>query len=318
MSQHPALLRRPRLHRGRDADDARHRRAAPWPGRSSPTTTPSDLDLYLRIAPELYLKRLIVGGLDKVYEINRNFRNEGIDAEHNPEFTMLEFYEAYSDYDDMMELTEELLRGLAVDLLGTDEFPYGDQAISLKRPFKRLKFIGRPGRSCSGLPPEALRRPAAAHRAAPTELAPDKKPATCGKALDVIFDQHRQGPPRPADLHHQPAQGGLAAGQDRARRPRARPSRFELMVAGMELANAFSELTDPAEQQARFEQQAEEKSEGRRRNPSRRPGLRPGPRVRPAARRAGRASASTAWSCCWPTGARSARSSSSPCSEPRG
>jgi len=98
------------------------------------------MDLYLRIAPELYLKRLIVGGFEKVYEINRNFRNEGVSSEHNPEFTMLEFYEAYSDYNDMMELTEELIHKMSLALLGKEDVTYGEHTISLKRPWKRVKF----------------------------------------------------------------------------------------------------------------------------------------------------------------------------------
>jgi lysyl-tRNA synthetase class 2 len=218
-----------------------------------------DMDLFLRIAPELYLKRLVVGGLEKVYEINRNFRNEGIDAEHNPEFTMLEFYEAYRDYDDMMEMTEEIFCGLCRDLLEKDEFPYGDATISLKRPFRRVKFRQALAEG-SGLPPEAFDdRPRIIKLA--EELAPDKKPMTYGKALDIIFDKYVKeklvqptfilNPPKEVSPLAKSAPGEPAAA-----------ARFELMVAGMELANAFSELTDPAEQKARFEQQAEEKGKG--------------------------------------------------------
>src|SRR5262249_31339849 len=97
-----------------------------------------DIDLYMRIAPELYLKRLTVGGLDRVYEINRNFRNEGISTMHNPEFTMLEFYIAYYDYQMLMELTEELISGLAQEVLGTTDLKFEDQTISLARPWRRL------------------------------------------------------------------------------------------------------------------------------------------------------------------------------------
>ena len=102
-----------------------------------------DLDLYLRIAPELYLKRLVVGGFPKVYEINRNFRNEGISTQHNPEFTMLEFYTAYADARDQMALTEELFAAAAQEILGTTELPWGDETISLKAPFKRITHGGR-------------------------------------------------------------------------------------------------------------------------------------------------------------------------------
>jgi lysyl-tRNA synthetase class 2 len=218
-----------------------------------------DMDLFLRIAPELYLKRLVVGGLEKVYEINRNFRNEGIDAEHNPEFTMLEFYEAYRNYDDMMEMTEEIFCGLCRDLLGKDEFPYGDQVISLKRPFRRVKFRDALAEG-SGLPPEAFDdRPRIIKLA--EELAPEKKPVTYGKALDIIFDKHvKERLVQPTFIVNPPKEVSPLAKSALGEPSEA--ARFELMVAGMELANAFSELTDPAEQKARFEQQTEEKRKG--------------------------------------------------------
>lgn len=217
------------------------------------------LELYLRIAPELYLKRLVVGGMEKVYEINRNFRNEGIDAEHNPEFTMLEFYEAYRDYNDMMALTEELFRGVCRDLLGKEEFPYGDLVISLKAPFRRIKFREALAEG-SGLASEAFDdRPRIIAYA--EELAPDKKPVTYGKALDIIFDKKvKDRIVQPTFILNPPkevsplAKSALGAPEEAAR--------FELMIAGMELANAFSELTDPAEQRSRFEQQSEERRKG--------------------------------------------------------
>jgi lysyl-tRNA synthetase class 2 len=217
------------------------------------------LDLYLRIAPELYLKRLVVGGLSRVYEINRSFRNEGIDAQHNPEFTMLEFYEAYKDYFDMMDLTEELLTGLAVDLLGKDEVPYGEHTISFKRPYKRLKFLD----ACihySGLAPSRFEdRPGLIAFAA--ELAPDKKPHTYGKALDVIFDKFvKDHIVQPTFITNPPREISPLAKTSRDNPEES--ERFELMVAGMEVANAFSELTDPAEQRARFEEQAAERRGG--------------------------------------------------------
>jgi lysyl-tRNA synthetase class 2 len=218
-----------------------------------------DIDLYLRVAPELYLKRLLVGGLERVYEINRSFRNEGIDAEHNPEFTMLEFYQAYSDYNDMMELTEELLGGLVRDLLGKDEFSYGDQVISMKRPWPRLRFreaLERYG----GLDAAAFEDRSAVVRLGET-LAPDKKPLTYGRALDVIFDRRvKHHLVQPTFLINPPkevsplAKAALDAPDEAAR--------FELFISGMELANAFSELTDPVEQRLRFERQAEEKAKG--------------------------------------------------------
>jgi lysyl-tRNA synthetase class 2 len=218
-----------------------------------------DLDLFLRIAPELYLKRLTVGGLDKVYEINRSFRNEGIDAQHNPEFTMLEFYEAYKDYLDMMELTEELLTGLAVALRGGEEVPYGEHTISFKRPYQRLKFLDACVRY-SGLAPSRF-----ADRAGLVDfaegLAPEKKPLTFGRALDVVFDRFvKDKIVQPTFITHPPREISPLAKTSRDNPEEA--ERFELLIAGMEVANAFSELTDPAEQKAIFEEQAEAKRRG--------------------------------------------------------
>ncbi len=218
-----------------------------------------DIDLYLRIAPELYLKKLVVGGMDKVYEINRNFRNEGIDSEHNPEFTMLEFYEAYRDYNDMMDLTEDLLGQLGQTLLGREEFPYGEQTISLKKPFRRIKFMDALSQY-SGLAPSRFDDRKGIIEFA-TALAPDKKPATYWKAIDIIFDKHvKPQIVQPTFIINPPKEvSPLAkAAQDSP----DEAARFELLIAGMEIANAFSELTDPAEQKKRFEDQAEERKKG--------------------------------------------------------
>jgi lysyl-tRNA synthetase class 2 len=217
------------------------------------------LDLYLRIAPELYLKRLVVGGLDKVYEINRSFRNEGLDAQHNPEFTMLEFYEAYKDYHDMMDLTEELLTGLAVSLKGGEEVPFDGQVLSFKRPYKRMKFMEALVEH-SGLAPSRFddRRGLVTFA---SELAPEKAPMTYAKALDVLFDKFvKDHIVQPTFITNPPKEISPLAKAARDNPEEA--ERFELLVAGMEVANAFSELTDPAEQRARFEEQAEEKKKG--------------------------------------------------------
>ena len=217
------------------------------------------MDLFLRVAPELYLKRLVVGGMERVYEINRNFRNEGLDSEHNPEFTMLEFYQAYSDYEDMMSLTEEMLGELCRTLLGKDEFPYGEQTISLRRPFKRLKFIEALSNS-SGLAPEKFADPKALIEFA-SGLAPEKKPMTYGKALDVIFDKHvKPQIVQPTFIINPPKEVSPLA--KAAKDNPSEAARFELIIAGMEIANAFSELTDPAEQKLRFDEQAEERKKG--------------------------------------------------------
>jgi len=217
------------------------------------------IELYLRIAPELYLKRLVVGGLERVYEINRNFRNEGISSEHNPEFTMLEFYQAYSDYYDMMDLTEELLTTLSQTLLGKEEFPYGEHVISLKRPWPRIKFR-EALLAYSGLSPARFDDREELLRFA-SNLAPEKKPMTYGKALDIIFDKlvkHRLV--QPTFVINPPKEISPLAKASRENPEEA--ERFELIVAGMEIANAFSELTDPHEQRRRFEQQAQERLKG--------------------------------------------------------
>ncbi|MGB8952059.1 MAG: lysine--tRNA ligase [Candidatus Aminicenantales bacterium] len=217
------------------------------------------MDLYLRIAPELYLKRLVVGGIEKVYEINRNFRNEGISSEHNPEFTMLEFYEAYSDYEDMMNLTEELLNVLSASLLKTDELKYGEHTISLKRPWKRIKFK-EALLTYSGLAPGRLDDRAAVMELA-SNLAPDKKPLTYAKSLDVILDKNvKPQIVQPTFIINPPKEVSPLAKADRENPDEA--ARFELIIAGMEIANAFSELTDPREQRLRFEQQTDERDKG--------------------------------------------------------
>jgi lysyl-tRNA synthetase, class II len=217
------------------------------------------MDLYLRIAPELYLKRLTVGGFDRVYEINRNFRNEGIDSEHNPEFTMIEWYQAYSDYEDMMELTEVLLNHLSLTILGKDELPFGEHLISFKRPWKRLKFKDAVVQY-SGLAPSRFTDEKGLIETA-TAVAPDKKPETYAKALDIIFDKLvKPKIVQPTFIINPPKEVSPLAKSVPGAPGEA--ARFELMIAGMEIANAFSELTDPAEQRARFEQQAEERKKG--------------------------------------------------------
>ncbi len=217
------------------------------------------IDLYLRIAPELYLKRLTVGGLNKVYEINRSFRNEGISTEHNPEFTMLEFYEAYADYHDMMNMTEELISRLSSVLKGTDEIPYGEHTISFKKPWKRMKFIEAVS-YYSGLAPSKFDNKEEIIEFAST-FVPEGTLLTFGKALDVIFDKCvKQNLIQPTFITHPPKEISPLAKASRENPDEA--ERFELVIAGMELANAFSELSDPEEQRARFEQQAEEREKG--------------------------------------------------------
>jgi lysyl-tRNA synthetase class 2 len=217
------------------------------------------IDLYLRIAPELFLKRLTVGGLERVYEINRNFRNEGISSEHNPEFTMLEWYEAYADYYDMMEMTEELIHGLAKTLLGSEEIPYGEHKLSLRRPWKRIKLMDAL-LEYSGLAPSRFENKEKIVEYAKT-IAPEKQALSYGKALDIIFDKHvKQNLIQPTFVMNPPREISPLAKASKSDPEEA--ERFELVLAGMEIANGYTELTDPAEQKKMFEQQAKQREKG--------------------------------------------------------
>lgn len=228
-----------------------------------------DIDLYLRIAPELYLKRLIVGGLNRVYEINRNFRNEGISTRHNPEFTMLEFYQAYSDYRDLMDLTEELLRSLVQEVTGGYEVEFDGQKISFER-FERLTMRDAVSRywkddasrpTAQSLKVEAgLRAAAAAHNAnadrssGALERIEDGPTVSTGHLLGALFERVAEKQLiQPAFITEFPVE--LSPLSKRNAENPAMVDRFELFIAGMEIANAFSELNDPADQRARFEQQ---------------------------------------------------------------
>lgn len=229
-----------------------------------------DMNLYLRIAPELYLKRLIVGGLDRVYEVNRNFRNEGISTQHNPEFTMLEFYQAYADYGDMIDLSERLMQHVAKAVVGSLEFDYGEHHISFEKfqRFTMKEAVVRywPKEAGAGPALEDLAQPKAvfdwinkfdsfaeksdsryAPLAAPVGTAP-------GTALQELFEAvAEQELIQPTFIIDFPLEVSPLSKQ--------KPDdpnfveRFELYVAGMEIANAFSELNDPAEQRDRFEYQ---------------------------------------------------------------
>ena len=232
-----------------------------------------DLDLKLRIATELHLKRLVVGGFDRVYEIGRIFRNEGIDRRHNPEFTTIEFYQAYATHDDLMRLTEELLHGLAVEVTGGPVVTFQGKAIDFTPPFPRVSML-EVGAKALGLSPEdalsgkglaeALARAAArdnvSEEAWKLEQAASKSP---GEAIALAFEVFGE-PELPGDRPTFVVDFPLAT-SPLSRRRDADPrlvDRFELFVAGMELANAFSELNDPADQRARFEAQVKAKAAG--------------------------------------------------------
>jgi lysyl-tRNA synthetase, class II len=229
-----------------------------------------DMELYLRIAPELYLKRLVVGGMDRVYEINRNFRNEGIDAIHQPEFTMLEFYQAYSDYLELMDMTEELLRGLAEKVCGTLQIKYGEQTIDFSR-FERLSMREAIVRFW---PPAAGAAPTVAELGAeggPVAVADRYNTYARAHGADSVANvQKVSDGERIGELFEAIAEAHLVqptfiydfptAISPLSKQKPGDPSlteRFELFVAGMELANGFSELNDPFDQERRFRAQVE-------------------------------------------------------------
>ncbi|HUP44781.1 MAG TPA: lysine--tRNA ligase [Thermoanaerobaculia bacterium] len=241
-----------------------------------------DVDLFLRIAPELYLKRLIVGGLPRVYEINRNFRNEGISTQHNPEFTMLEFYEAYADYEKLMALTEELLSGLVTDIKDTDTVPFRGNEISFRRPFARftmkeaiVHFAAQKGlemetawledrERLAGLVAKyGQHHPVKADgteapkgtRVQQIEKMNDGK--LVAELFESIAEEHLINPTFITDF---PVEVSPLSKQ-RKDDPRY-VERFELYIGGMEVANAFSELNDPDEQDRRFQQQLSERARG--------------------------------------------------------
>jgi lysyl-tRNA synthetase, class II len=212
-----------------------------------------DMDLYLRIAPELYLKRLTVGGLDRVYEINRNFRNEGTSTMHNPEFTMLEFYVAYYDYNDLMLLTEELITGLANRILNSEELPNQDKTLSLKRPWRKISMRDSLI-EMGGLPADVV-DDAEKLRSKAIELkikdaAKLSKAKLWGELFGELVERRLQDPTFVIDYPRELSPLSKSRPDD--------PSlveRFELYMGGMEIANAYSELNDPADQQHRFEEQ---------------------------------------------------------------
>jgi lysyl-tRNA synthetase class 2 len=211
------------------------------------------LDLYLRIAPELYLKRLVVGGLDRVYEINRNFRNEGVSTLHNPEFTMLEFYQAYADYHDLMALTEDLVRAVAQEVLGTLEFTYQGKSISLKAPWPRLTLLGALER-LGGCRAADVMNAGGARAEAERRGIPLKPQWGWGKILGELFEATVE--PllvQPTFILDFPVEVSPLAKQ-KEDDPRF-VQRFELFVGGLEIANAYTELNDPAEQRRRFQEQ---------------------------------------------------------------
>jgi len=219
-----------------------------------------DRKLYLRIAPELYLKRLLVGGFDRVFEINRSFRNEGISIQHNPEFTMMEFYQSYADFNDMMDLTEEMFCYAAEKTRGTTELSYQGMPVSFARPWKRLRF-GQAIVEMGGAPEAVLKDRQAALdylKSVGGEKADDDP---LGKIQAKIFDLMVE--PKlvnPTFITHYPADISPLARRNEAEEHLT--DRFELFITGRELANAFSELNDPLDQRGRFQAQVAERDAG--------------------------------------------------------
>jgi lysyl-tRNA synthetase class 2 len=214
----------------------------------------------------LYLKRLVVGGLERVYEINRNFRNEGISTQHNPEFTMLEFYQAYSDYQELMVMTEEMFSACAREAIGTDQITFGDQQISLAPPYRRVSLregarVKAAERLGSPVADEDLRHAGTAAALA-RRLHLEVQPSWgAGKIATEIFERlHEHDLVQPTFVYDFPTEVSPLSKQ----KPDDPDTveRFELYVGGFEVANAFSELNDPAEQRRRFEAQLRDRAAG--------------------------------------------------------
>jgi lysyl-tRNA synthetase, class II len=225
-----------------------------------------DIQLFLRVAPELYLKRLVVGGLERVYEINRNFRNEGISTQHNPEFTMLEFYQAYSEYHELMSMTEEMIAAVARDTIGTGQIRFGEHDISLTPPYRRVSLregardaaSARLGVAVSDADLRSRDKAAALAQRLGLEIQPGWG---AGKIATEIFERLNEDTLiQPTFVHDFPTEVSPLSKQ----RPDDAETveRFELYIGGFEVANAFSELNDPAEQRRRFEAQLAERAAG--------------------------------------------------------
>jgi lysyl-tRNA synthetase class 2 len=230
-----------------------------------------DIDLYARIAPELYLKRLIVGGFEKVYEINRNFRNEGIDRSHNPEFTMLEFYEAYSEYEDLIRLTEELIAGITERVGEKMILPYGELEIDFTRPWKRLTMR----EAVVHYWPNEDEKPTVDDLSTREGLLAwvDRLPGhlrseisdvqklndgyLLGELFEAVAEKHLVNPTFITEFPTE-----LSPLSKQSQRDPRFVDRFELFIAGMEIANAFCEINDPRDQRQRFEDQMKRRATG--------------------------------------------------------
>jgi lysyl-tRNA synthetase class 2 len=218
-----------------------------------------DIPFYLRIANELYLKRLIVGGFDWVYEFSRNFRNEGIDRTHNPEFTVLEFYVAYKDYFWMMDYTEKMMEKIAIAIHGTTEVPFGDKILSFKAPFKRIAIYDAI-KEYTGFDVSEMNEEQLLDVCKQLHIQTDKSMGK-GKLIDEIFGGKCEGNfIQPTFIIDYPVE--LSPLTKKHRSKPGLVERFELMINGKEIANAYSELNDPLDQRARFEEQVKLQERG--------------------------------------------------------
>ena len=220
-----------------------------------------DIPLYMRVAPELYLKRLVVGGVERVFEVNRNFRNEGLSTKHNPEFTMLEFYQAYADYHDLMDLTEEMMRGICSDVLKTDSIQYGEEVYNFSKPFTRMTLKESILHFNSELSENALDDIGSATTIAENLSIPVKESYGLGKIQLEIFEKTvEENLKDPTFITAFPTEvSPLARKNDENSFV---TDRFEFFVGGGEIANGFSELNDPEDQAERFKAQVAEKEAG--------------------------------------------------------
>jgi len=219
-----------------------------------------DIDLYLRIAPELYLKRLIVGGLEKVYEMGRMFRNEGMSIKHNPEFTLMEVYEAYNDYRGMMELTENLISTVALDTLGTTKIVYQGQEVDLTPPWNRISMI-EAVKMYAGVDFENIKTDQEAKAVAEENKVHVKDGMSRGEILNLMFEEFAESKLiEPTFIYDYPVEVSPLT----KRKPDCPEltERFELFITGREMANAYSELNDPIDQKERFVNQVKKRDSG--------------------------------------------------------
>jgi lysyl-tRNA synthetase class 2 len=218
------------------------------------------MELFLRIAPELYLKRLVVGGFERVFEINRNFRNEGVSTRHNPEFSMVEFYQAYANYEDLMDLTEEMFESIVNQIHATSQIEYQGETLDFSKGWKRIPMIESLA-TIGGIDPAILDDPEALLKFAEEKKIPITKRDRLGKIITKLFDTLVE----PKLIQPTFITGYPVEVSPLSRKSDTDPEltdRFELFIAGREIANGFSEINDPQDQYERFMMQARQRDEG--------------------------------------------------------